>query len=120
MPLSFLLSNICINCGADPGPRPFWQAESYDHWVRTEGEWQRIIAYIAYIEENPVKAGLVQRAADYRWSSASAGSESAETSLGAADTSGSPPSGRSLASLTSMTKNGRAKSWSIASKSGAC
>ena len=62
----------------------FWQAESYDHWVRNEEERQRIIAYI---EENPVKAGLVQRASDYRWSSASALSQGAETSLGAADTS---------------------------------
>jgi Transposase IS200 like len=24
----------------------FWQAESYDHWVRDEGEWQRIATYI--------------------------------------------------------------------------
>jgi REP element-mobilizing transposase RayT len=59
----------------------FWQAESYDHWVRDDGERQRIPAYI---EENPVKAGLVQHASDYRWSSAH---ERAETSLGAADTS---------------------------------
>jgi hypothetical protein len=59
----------------------FWQAESYDHWVRDDGERQRILAYI---EENPVKAGLVQHASDYRWSSAH---ERAETSLGAADTS---------------------------------
>ena len=60
----------------------FWQAESYDHWVRDDREWKRIHAYI---EENPVKAGLVQRASDYRWSSAY--SERAETSLGAADMS---------------------------------
>ena len=46
----------------------FWQAESYDHWVRDEKEWGRIAAYI---ENNPVKAGLVQRAEDYFWSSAS-------------------------------------------------
>ena len=62
----------------------FWQAESYDHWVRNEGEWQRIVAYI---EENPVHAGLASRASDYRWSSAWGKGESAETSLGAADTS---------------------------------
>jgi type I restriction enzyme R subunit/putative DNA methylase len=62
----------------------FWQAESYDHWVRDEAEWKRIVAYI---EQNPVKAGLVQNAEDYRWSSASQPLGSAETSLGAADTS---------------------------------
>ncbi len=62
----------------------FWQAESYDHWVRDEPEWKRIANYI---EENPVKAGLVRRALDYRWSSASGRLTGAETSLGAADTS---------------------------------
>jgi putative transposase len=61
----------------------FWQAESYDHWVRNEEEWRRIAAYI---ENNPVKAGLVGRAEDYRWSSAGK-PKNAETSLGAADTS---------------------------------
>jgi len=60
----------------------FWQAESYDHWVRSQSEWDRIAAYI---ENNPVKAGLVSRAEDYRWSSAG---RSAETSLGAAAMSG--------------------------------
>jgi REP element-mobilizing transposase RayT len=62
----------------------FWQAESYDHWVRDEEELGRIGAYI---ENNPVKARLVTRAEDYRWSSAGARGKSAETSLGAADTS---------------------------------
>jgi putative transposase len=45
----------------------FWQRESYDHWVRDEKERSRIAAYI---EGNPVKAGLVSRAEDYPWSSA--------------------------------------------------
>jgi REP element-mobilizing transposase RayT len=61
----------------------FWQAESYDHWVRDEEERGRIAAYI---ENNPVKAGLVERAEDYCWSSAGE-RKSAEVSLGAADTS---------------------------------
>ncbi|MDQ2945499.1 MAG: transposase [Acidobacteriota bacterium] len=38
----------------------FWQAESYDHWVRDDKEMERISAYI---ENNPVKAGLVDCAA---------------------------------------------------------
>jgi putative transposase len=58
---------------------PFWQGESYDHWVRNDTEMERIGKYI---ENNPVKAGLVERAEDYRWSSASA-----DTSVGAAGTS---------------------------------
>ena len=45
----------------------FWQAESYDHWVRSEEEFSRIVAYI---EHNPVSAGLVQRPEDWPWSSA--------------------------------------------------
>ena len=47
---------------------PFWQKESYDHWVRDSAEFERIRRYI---EGNPVKAGLVARAEDYAWSSAS-------------------------------------------------
>src|SRR5713226_8726531 len=62
----------------------FWQAESYDHWVRDEKERERIVSYI---EDNAVKAGLVKRAEDYCWSSAFERGKSAETSLGAADTS---------------------------------
>ena len=47
--------------------RPFWQEESYDHLVRHEREFGRIRCYI---EENPVRAGLVRQACEYRWSSA--------------------------------------------------
>jgi len=47
--------------------QPFWQRESYNHWVRDELELERIVAYI---ENNPVKAGLVGQAFLYRWSSA--------------------------------------------------
>jgi len=46
---------------------PFWQHESYDHWVRDEDEWSRIARYI---ERNPVKAGFVEHVENYRWSSA--------------------------------------------------
>jgi REP element-mobilizing transposase RayT len=35
----------------------FWQAESYDHYVRDASEMDRIVAYIL---NNPVKAGLVE------------------------------------------------------------
>lgn len=44
----------------------FWQAESYDHWVRDEDELQRIVDYIA---ANPVRAGLVRRVQDWYFSS---------------------------------------------------
>jgi REP element-mobilizing transposase RayT len=58
---------------------PFWQEESYDHWVRNRGEFEKVRRYI---ENNPVKAGLVQKPEDYPWSSAGV-----ETSLDAARTS---------------------------------
>jgi len=46
---------------------PFWQDESYEHLVRTAEEFRRIQRYI---ENNPVKVGLVGSAEDYKWSSA--------------------------------------------------
>jgi putative transposase len=47
--------------------QPFWQDESYDHWVRGPEELEKIVQYI---EENPVAAGLVERVDGWRWSSA--------------------------------------------------
>ncbi len=45
----------------------FWQDESFDHWCRDKDEFFRIVKYI---ENNPVKAGLVKEAEDWLWSSA--------------------------------------------------
>ena len=42
--------------------RSFWQEESYDHLVRHEGEFEKILSYI---EENPVRAGLVRTVLEY-------------------------------------------------------
>ena len=50
---------------------PFWQHESWDHWVRNEREFQRIVAYI---EENPVSAGLAGTPEGWPWSSATSAS----------------------------------------------
>jgi putative transposase len=47
---------------------PFWQDESFDHLVKSNEEFQRIRKYI---EINPVNAGLVVTAEQFRWSSAS-------------------------------------------------
>ena len=46
---------------------PFWQDESYDHWVRSAEEFDKIVRYI---EGNPVSAGLATSAGGWRWSSA--------------------------------------------------
>jgi type I restriction enzyme R subunit len=46
---------------------PFWQRESYDHWVRDADELARIIEYL---ETNPAKAGMVEAPEDWPFSSA--------------------------------------------------
>jgi len=40
----------------------FWQRESYDHYIRNAKEFNRVIAYIL---NNPVKAGLVKQWEDH-------------------------------------------------------
>jgi type I restriction enzyme R subunit len=59
----------------------FWQRETYDHGVRNDTEWNRIARYI---ENNPVRAGLVARPGDYAWSIAN---PCVHTSVNAARTS---------------------------------
>jgi REP element-mobilizing transposase RayT len=46
---------------------PFWQREYSDRWIRGA---RKLASVIRYAEENPMKAGLVSRAEDWRWSSA--------------------------------------------------
>ena len=46
---------------------PFWQDESFDHWVRTTEE---LHDWITYVERNPVQAGLVRSEEQWPWSSA--------------------------------------------------
>lgn len=46
---------------------PFWQQESYDHWVRNTEELERIIQYV---ENNPVRAGLVSCLEEWPFGSA--------------------------------------------------
>jgi REP element-mobilizing transposase RayT len=49
--------------------KEFWQGESFDHWIRNDAECTRLVAYV---ENNPVKAGFCKRPEDWKWSSASA------------------------------------------------
>jgi len=42
----------------------FWQHESYDHVVRDEPEWRRIVNYVL---NNPVSAGLADTWEDWEW-----------------------------------------------------
>ena len=52
--------------------KAFWQDESYDHWVRSASELQRIIRYV---EWNPVRAGLAKSIEEWPWSSARSGAD---------------------------------------------
>ena len=54
----------CANLVLSRTGQPFWQDESFDHWVRTPAEGEEIRRYI---QENPVKAGLVDKPAAWRW-----------------------------------------------------
>ena len=47
--------------------QPFWQDESYDHYLRQRSQIDRTVTYI---EQNPVSAGLVDSAERWPWSSA--------------------------------------------------
>lgn len=47
-----------------------WMREYWDRYIRDERHFQ---AVIEYIHQNPVKAGLVKRAEEWRWSSAADG-----------------------------------------------
>jgi len=42
----------------------FWQDESYDHFIRDDAELDRIVKYVLY---NPVKANLVKKQMDWKW-----------------------------------------------------
>jgi putative transposase len=47
--------------------QPFWQDESFDHYLRGSSQLERTVAYI---EQNPVSARLVHSANRWPWSSA--------------------------------------------------
>jgi REP element-mobilizing transposase RayT len=42
----------------------FWQHESYDHFVRDDKDFERIVTYVI---QNPVKANLVENWQDWKW-----------------------------------------------------
>ena len=43
---------------------PFWEHESFDHYVRNQTEFNRTVKYVL---ENPVKAGLVKSWREWPW-----------------------------------------------------
>jgi putative transposase len=73
IPLHKVLMNIksgtarAANAALGRTGKPFWQDESFDHWVRNDGERSSIVRYI---HSNPVTAGLVTEPQEWPWSSA--------------------------------------------------
>ena len=60
--------HTALECNRSSGKSgQFWQHESYDHWVRDADELERIVAYV---EGNPVEAGLIESAEAWPFSSA--------------------------------------------------
>jgi len=51
---------------------PFWQDEAFDRWIRSAEEFDHLASYV---ENNPVKAGLVSSPESWRWSSAASGAD---------------------------------------------
>jgi REP element-mobilizing transposase RayT len=58
-------SNLILKEQTGKKMLPFFQHESFDHYVRDEQEWGNIVAYIL---NNPVKAGLVDDWRDWKFS----------------------------------------------------
>jgi len=56
-----------------------WMREYWDRYIRDERHFE---AVVRYIHDNPVKAGLVEKAEDWPWSSAREFTELAEPALG--------------------------------------
>lgn len=62
-------------------PNRVWHREYWDRYIRDDGHYKNVVRYI---HNNPVKAGLVKRSEDWRWSSAyvAGGGENSSTGLG--------------------------------------
>jgi REP element-mobilizing transposase RayT len=58
-------SSYEINKFLDTQGTTNWQSESYDHYIRNDKELQNIISYTL---QNPVKAGLVEKWHDWKFS----------------------------------------------------
>ncbi len=56
------IANKILGCAGT-----FWQDDYFDRYIRDEDHYRRVVSYI---ENNPVKAELVQMPAEWPWSSA--------------------------------------------------
>jgi REP element-mobilizing transposase RayT len=68
----FTARKICgiRRSGGDESSGPVWHREYWDRYIRDQSHFEQAVEYIHL---NPVKAGLVAAARDWRWSSAYVG-----------------------------------------------
>lgn len=62
---SLKIANKCSELDVE-AINPIWQREYWDRFIRDENHFQKVVAYI---HDNPVKAGLVKCVENFRWSS---------------------------------------------------
>ncbi len=65
--------------GRESGAPSLWQREYYDRYIRDEAHYRNAIDYI---HENPMKAGLVERAEQWLFSSAGIGGTDRSNAIG--------------------------------------
>ena len=68
-PLSAIIKRVkgrsaCELRRAIGGSGPVWQREWFDRWIRDEAEWGKCVAYI---RNNPVRAGLARTWVEHLW-----------------------------------------------------
>jgi hypothetical protein len=91
-----------------PDPKHLWMREYWDRFIRNDTHLENVVLYI---HQNPVKAGLCQRAEDWPWSSAGTPtSPSASTHSSANEDVGAPSSKSRFRAMASRgsTKKGLA------------
>ncbi len=78
----------------------FWMEEYFDRYIRDEKHLNNVIEYI---DNNPVKAGLVENPEDFKWCSARAGRPLPQVTAGAACVSPANDSARARRPLPQVT-----------------
>jgi REP element-mobilizing transposase RayT len=61
------IAETVMDASEDAAARRFWERESYERLIRDERECAEAVEFV---EQHPVRLGLVDRAADWEWSSA--------------------------------------------------
>lgn len=74
--------------GLQPGPSRIWHREYWDRYIRDDAHYANVVEYI---HMNPMKAGLVARPEDWKWSSAGLATLPASGLRGSSEQAGLEP-----------------------------